>query len=142
MHSDGEETSARLELLGMVKKHSKLLGKTIVDKEDAADVEMDSHIWRDVMDLYFVLGRESRDRQGDDLVFFVRKLILQGYGSSDHMEGNSPYFVRRWAPKVVKTVYASPSHVDFHNKGKFLKQHLHIQIYVLQLMTLIPLLMQ
>ena len=59
----------------MVKKHSKLLGKTIVDKEDAADVEMDSHIWRDVMDLYFVLGRESRDRQGDDLVFFLRKLV-------------------------------------------------------------------
>ncbi|GFY96023.1 similar to CW7 [Actinidia rufa] len=98
MHSDGEETSARLELLGMVKKHSKLLGKTIVDKEDAADVEMDSHVWRDVMDLYFVLGRELRDRQGDDLVFF----ILQGYGSSDHMEGNSPYFVRRWAPKVSR----------------------------------------
>ena len=59
----------------MVKKHSKLLGKTIVDKEDAADVEMDSRFWHDAMDLYFVRGRESRGRQDDDLVFFVRKLV-------------------------------------------------------------------
>ena len=61
----------RLKLLSMVKKHSKLLGKTIVDKEDASDVAMDSCFWHDVMNLYFVHGRESRGRQDDDLVFFV-----------------------------------------------------------------------
>ncbi|GFS44133.1 similar to CW7 [Actinidia rufa] len=112
MLSDREETPTRLELLSMVKKHSKLLGKTIVDKEDASDVEMDSRFWHDVMDLYFVRGRESRGRQDDDLVFFVRKLILQGYGSSDDMEGNSPYFVRRWAPKSSPSWEESPDKAE------------------------------
>ena len=64
-----------LSFLSMVEKHSKLLGKTIVHKEDASDVEMDSRFWHGVMDLYFVRGRESRGRQDDDLVFFVRKLV-------------------------------------------------------------------
>ncbi|KAL6995316.1 hypothetical protein U1Q18_005454 [Sarracenia purpurea var. burkii] len=154
----------------MVKKHSKLIGKTIVDEDDASDIEMDPRFWHDVMDLYFIRGKESRGRQDDDLVFFVRKISLDGYGFNDNVEGNSPYFVRRWAPKlddlvdeksvdvdwrrsfylnliahtsfsatvaicshqvlrnhqigldtplssiykVVKTVYASPSRVDFH----------------------------
>ncbi|PSS19700.1 Protein of unknown function DUF2045 protein [Actinidia chinensis var. chinensis] len=118
MLSDREETPTRfdrLELLSMVKKHSKLLGKTIVDKEDASDVEMDSRFWHGVMDLYFVRGRESRGRQDDDLVFFVRKLILQGYGSSDDMEGNSPYFVRRWAPKLDALVDRDSVHVDWRS---------------------------
>lgn len=170
MFGDREETPTRYELLSMVKKHSKLLGKTNVDDEDASDVETDPRFWHDVMDLYFICGRESRGRQDDDLVFFVRKMSLHGLGFSDNMEGNSPYFVRRWAPKfndlvdknsvdvdwrrsfylnliahtsfsvtvaicshqvlrnhqsgedaplssiykVVKTVYASPSRVDFH----------------------------
>ncbi|THG07764.1 hypothetical protein TEA_025629 [Camellia sinensis var. sinensis] len=166
MFGDREETPTRYELLSMVKKHSKLLGKTNVDDEDASDVETDPRFWHDVMDLYFICGRESRGRQDDDLVFFVRKMSLHGHGFSDNMEGNSPYFVRRWAPKdsveddaklasflvswhadssllilrhqkdcfhqvlrnhqsgedaplssiykVVKTVYASPSRVDFH----------------------------
>ena len=59
----------------MVKNHSKVLRKTIVHKEDASDVEMDSRFWDDVMDLYFSRGRESRSRQDDGLVFFVRKLV-------------------------------------------------------------------
>ncbi|KAM7514435.1 hypothetical protein LguiA_004018 [Lonicera macranthoides] len=84
----------------MVKKHSNLLGKTVVDEEDAQDVEMDQRFWHDVMDLYFISGKESRGRQDDDLIFFVRKMSLHGYGFNDNLEGNSPYFVRRWAPKV------------------------------------------
>ncbi|KAK2991875.1 hypothetical protein RJ640_006030 [Escallonia rubra] len=154
----------------MVKKHSNLLGKTVVEEEDASDIEMDQRFWHDVMDLYFISGQESRGQQDDDLVFFVRKMSLHGYNFNDNLEGNSPYFVRRWASKldnlvdeisvsvdwrrsyylnliahttytvtvaicshqvlrnhqsgqdtslspiykVVKTVYASPSRVDFH----------------------------
>lgn len=60
----------------MVKKHSKLIGKTIVDEQDASDVEMDSKFWHDVFDLYFVRGKESRGRQDDDLIFLVRKMVL------------------------------------------------------------------
>lgn len=66
----------RYELLNVVKKHSNLLGQTTVDEQDASDVEMDYRFWRDVMNLYFVLGRESRKRQDDDLIFFVRKMVL------------------------------------------------------------------
>lgn len=66
----------RRELLSMVKKHSKLIGKTIVDEQDASDVEMDSKFWHDVFDLYFVRGKESRGRQDDDLIFLVRKMVL------------------------------------------------------------------
>lgn len=65
----------RYELLSMVKKHSNLLGKTIVEESDAPDVEMDMRFWHDVFDLYFVRGKESRGRQDDDLVFFVRKMV-------------------------------------------------------------------
>lgn len=57
----------------MVKKHSTLLGKTVVD---ASDVEMDPRFWHDVFDFYFLRGKDSRRRQDDDLVFFVRKLVL------------------------------------------------------------------
>lgn len=60
----------------MVKKHSTLLGKTTVEEEDSAsDVEMDSRFWHDVLDLYFIRGKESRRKQDDDLVFFVRKMV-------------------------------------------------------------------
>lgn len=59
----------------MVKKHSNLLGKTVVDEQDASDIEMDQGFWHDVFNLYFILGRESRGRQDDDLLFFVRKLV-------------------------------------------------------------------
>lgn len=66
----------RYELLSMIKKHSNLLGKTVVDEEDAQDVEMDQRFWHDVMDLYFISGKESRGRQDDDLIFFVRKMVI------------------------------------------------------------------
>lgn len=96
MLADGEPSPARYELLSMVKKHSKLLGRTTVDEQDASDVEMDGHFWYDVLDLYFISGRESRGRQDDDLIFFVRKVNLHGYGFNDNMQGVPPYFVRSW----------------------------------------------
>lgn len=65
----------RYELLSMVKKHSKLLGKTIVDEQDASDIEMDQGFWHDVLNLYFVQGKDSRGQQDDDLVFFVKKMV-------------------------------------------------------------------
>lgn len=65
----------RQELLSMVKKHSNLIGKTIVDEQDSTDVEVDSGFWHDVFDLYFIRSKESRGLQDDDLLFFVRKMV-------------------------------------------------------------------
>ncbi|XP_059631166.1 uncharacterized protein LOC132274036 isoform X3 [Cornus florida] len=113
MLNDSGETPNRHELLTMVKKHSKLLGKTIVDEQDASDVEMNQRFWHDIMNLYFICGKESRGRQDDDLIFFVRKMSLHGYGFNDNMEGNSPYFVRRWAPKLDKLVDENSVDVDW-----------------------------
>ncbi|XP_010999903.1 PREDICTED: uncharacterized protein KIAA0930 homolog isoform X1 [Populus euphratica] len=115
MLGDGGETPSRFELLSMVKKHSKLLGKTTVEdeEEDAADVEMDSRFWHDVLDLYFIRGKESRRKQDDDLVFFVRKRSTQGYGFNDSVESAAPYFVRRWAPKMDNLVSESSAEVDW-----------------------------
>ena len=59
----------------MVKKNSKLLGRTVVDEQDSSDVEMDQRFWHDVLDLYFFRSKESRRKQDDDLVFLVRKLV-------------------------------------------------------------------
>ncbi|PON65550.1 CW [Parasponia andersonii] len=174
MLGDGDETPSRYELLSMVKKNSKLLGKTVVDEEDSSDVELDPRFWHDVLDLYFFRCKESKRRQDDDLVFLVRKLNSLGHGTNGDKDGAPPYFVRRWAPKlddmvgenaidvdwrrsfylnliahtsfsvtvaicshqelqnhqaarntplspvykVVKTVYASPSRVDFHLDSK------------------------
>jgi len=67
----------RYELLSMVKKNSKSIGKTVVEDQETSDVEMDMRFWHDVFDLYFVRGKESRGRQDDDLVFFVRKLVCR-----------------------------------------------------------------
>lgn len=89
MFGDNEDTPTRYELLSMVKKHSKLLGKSLGDEDDPSDVEMDLRFWHDVMDLYFIRGRESRGRQDDDLVFFVRKMNLHGYGFNDYVQCNS-----------------------------------------------------
>ncbi|CBI19370.3 hypothetical protein AAG906_029874 [Vitis piasezkii] len=114
MLGDGGETPTRYELLSMVKKHSSSLKNTTVDDEqDASDVEMDPSFWHDILDLYFICGRESRGRQDDDLIFFVRKLSLHGYGFNDHMEGIPPYFVRRWAPKLDKLVSENSAEVDW-----------------------------
>ncbi|XP_057430809.1 uncharacterized protein LOC130723702 [Lotus japonicus] len=107
---DGGETPSRYELLSMVKKHSNLIGKTVVEEQDAADVEMDMRFWHDVFDLYFVRGKESRGRQDDDLVFFVRKL---GSGSYNDSETVDPYFVRRWAPELSNLVDETSVDVDW-----------------------------
>ncbi|XP_019258601.1 PREDICTED: uncharacterized protein LOC109236827 isoform X3 [Nicotiana attenuata] len=127
MLGKGSQTPSRSELLSMVKKHSEMLGKTTVDEEDATDVEVDPRFWHDVMDLYFICGKESRGRQEDDLVFFVKRT---GNESNEYVDDNSPYFVRSHqvlmnyqngkdgplSPiyKVVKTVYASPSRIKIH----------------------------
>ena len=49
--------------------------KRVEEEQHASDIEMDMRFWHDVFDLYFVCGKESRGRQDDDLVFFVRKLV-------------------------------------------------------------------
>ncbi|CAK9312499.1 unnamed protein product [Citrullus colocynthis] len=113
MLGDGGETPCRYELLNMVKKHSNLIGQTEVDEQDASDVEMDPRFWHDVMDLYFIRGKESRGRQDDDLVFFVRKVKYQGYGNDDNNGSTSPYFVRRWASKLDNLVGDTSVDVDW-----------------------------
>lgn len=114
MLRDVDETPSRFELLNMVRKHSKLLGKTVVDNEDdPSDLEMDSAFWHDIVDLYFVRSTESRRREDDDLLFFVRKLSLHGYGFNDTVEEQSPYFVRRWASKLEKVVGEAYADVDW-----------------------------
>ncbi|TYI82537.1 hypothetical protein E1A91_D05G227800v1 [Gossypium mustelinum] len=145
----GEETPSRFDLLSMVKKHSNLLGKTVVEEEDASDVEMDGQFWHDVFDLYFVRGKESKRRQDDDLLFFVRKwldkLVGESFSEVDwrrsfylNMIAHTSYSVTvaicsqqvlrnrqvgQDTPlssiyKIVKTVYASPSRVNFHLDSK------------------------
>ncbi|KAG6703465.1 hypothetical protein I3842_07G086100 [Carya illinoinensis] len=117
MLGDGGEIPSRYELLSMVKKHSNSLGKTIVDEPleaDATDdVEFYPRFWHDVFDLYFVRSKESRGRQDDDLLFFVRKLSSQGYGFNDNAEAVAPYFVRRWTPELDTLVGKSSVEVDW-----------------------------
>lgn len=113
MLGDGGESPSRYELLSMVKKHSNLIGKTVVDEQDASDVEMDQKFWHDVLDLYFIGGRDSKEQQDDDLLFFVRKMGLHGYGFNDNLEGNSPYFVRRWAAKLDDLLGESSLIIDW-----------------------------
>ncbi|RDY03135.1 hypothetical protein CR513_13320 [Mucuna pruriens] len=113
MLGDGGETPSRCELLSVVKKHSNLIGKTVVEEQDASDIEMDMKFWHDVFDLYFVCGKESRGRQDDDLVFFVRKLGSHGSGSDNKTESVDPYFVRRWAPKLSDLIDETSVDVDW-----------------------------
>lgn len=113
MFGDREETPSRSELLSMVNKHSNLLGKTLVEEQDAVDVQMDSGFWHDVFDLYFIRGKESRGRQDDDLLFFVRKVGLHGIGFNDDAEDVTSYFVRRWAPKLDDLLGKDLSEVDW-----------------------------
>lgn len=48
----------------MVKKHSHLIGWTVVDAEDdASDVGMDDRFWHEMLDLFFVRGRVSKRRK-------------------------------------------------------------------------------
>ncbi|KAM7266343.1 hypothetical protein ACFE04_004240 [Oxalis oulophora] len=104
----------------MVKKHSTtLLGKekNAVDdddeREDAGDMGMDGGFWHDVFDLYFIRALESRSRQDDDMIFFVRKMGSQRDAVDDRGEDNSPYFVRRWAPELDKLIGESSAEVDW-----------------------------
>ncbi|XP_021728461.1 uncharacterized protein LOC110695549 isoform X2 [Chenopodium quinoa] len=113
MFSHGGKTPSRYELLSMVKKHSNLLGKTIVDEQDASDVELDQAFWHDILNFYFVQGKQSRGRQDDDLIFFVRKMNIHAHNSSDDLNANSPYFVRRWASKLDSMVGDSLMEVDW-----------------------------
>ncbi|KAF6136899.1 hypothetical protein GIB67_018938 [Kingdonia uniflora] len=101
------------ELLSMVRKYSNLLGKSIVDSEDASDTETNSVFWHKVLDLYFISGKESKGRHDDDLIFFVRKMSLHGYGFNDNIEGTSPYFVRRWASKLENVIGENSADVDW-----------------------------
>lgn len=80
----GNNLKHRYELLNMVKKHSNSLGQTVLlmdQQQDGApdDVELDQLFWHDILDLYFVRGKESRGRQDDDLLFFIRKLVTKFY---------------------------------------------------------------
>ncbi|XP_073031376.1 uncharacterized protein [Primulina eburnea] len=113
MLDDKSVTPGRHELLSMVRKHSKLIGKTILEEEETSDVEMDSGFWRGIIDLYFVRGRESQGRQDDDMMFFVRKMSLLGQRLNGNVEGNSPYFVRRWASKLDELVGDYSVEVDW-----------------------------
>ncbi|KAI3931933.1 hypothetical protein MKW98_012343 [Papaver atlanticum] len=112
MVGDGGKSPSRNELLKTVREHSKFLGQTIVDEKDTSDVEADSRFWYDLLDKYFSSGIESRLRQDDDLIFFVKKLSLRGSKFNNNAEGTPPFFVRRWAPKLDKVI-ENPDEVDW-----------------------------
>ncbi|CAA6657689.1 unnamed protein product [Spirodela intermedia] len=85
--SDGG-TPSRYELLTMVKQHSKFLREGMIDEDDTSDVEMDVKFWYEMLDLYFIRGRESKGEC-------------------------SPYFVRRWAAKLEKVAGENYAEVDW-----------------------------
>ncbi|XP_068657266.1 uncharacterized protein [Aristolochia californica] len=106
------ETPSMQELLSMVRKHSTILNKATFDEEDVSDVEMDSLFWHDMMDSYFIRGKQSKGRQDDDLIFFVKNIKSHGIGFNNSM-GGAPYFVRRWAPKLDTVVGEESIDVDW-----------------------------
>ncbi|XP_068655216.1 uncharacterized protein [Aristolochia californica] len=106
------ETPSMHELLSMVRKHSTVLNEATFDEEDVSDVEMNSQFWHDMLDLYFIRGKQSKGREDDDLIFFV-KSMLHGIGFNDSMGGGPPYFVRRWAPKLDTVLGEVSSDVDW-----------------------------
>ncbi|KAK1395960.1 Cw7 protein [Heracleum sosnowskyi] len=112
LRADGDAPS-RFELLNMVKKHSVLLRKNKVDELDVSDVEKNHGFWHDVMELYFVTGKEARRRLDDDLIFFVKNTSLDGFEFIDSAEDDSPYFVRRWAPQLNNLVEKNAVNVDW-----------------------------
>ncbi|GJN29449.1 hypothetical protein PR202_gb17675 [Eleusine coracana subsp. coracana] len=112
--ADTSASPSRKELLSMVKKHSHLIGWTIVDAEDdASDARMDDKFWHEMLDLFFVLGGASNRSEEDDLVFFVNNMKLHGYGFNDNMEDPPPFFVRRWAPTLGNVINANSVEVDW-----------------------------
>lgn len=108
---DGE-TPSRYELLTMVKKYSDFSESTL-DDQDASNAKMDERFWHEVLDMYFVRGTTSKERQEDDLIFFVRNMGLNGYSIKGDMESEAPFFVRRLAPKLEKVLGDDPIHVDW-----------------------------
>ncbi|GJN00725.1 hypothetical protein PR202_ga17926 [Eleusine coracana subsp. coracana] len=112
--ADTSASPSRKELLSMVKKHSHLIGWTIVDAEDdASDARMDDKFWHEMLDLFFVRGGASNRSEEDDLVFFVNNMKLHGYGFNDNMEDPPPFFVRRWAPTLDNVINANSVEVDW-----------------------------
>ncbi|XP_078430501.1 CW7 isoform X2 [Wolffia australiana] len=104
---------SRHELLTIVRRHSKFLKDGMVDEDDRSDIEMDVKFWNEMLDLYFIRGRESTGCHEDDLIFFVRDMNLHGYGFNDNVESAPPYFVRRWAAKLDKVTGDSYAEVDW-----------------------------
>ncbi|XP_010548546.1 PREDICTED: uncharacterized protein KIAA0930 homolog isoform X2 [Tarenaya hassleriana] len=129
MLSDGEDTPSRHEILSMVRKHSKSLGKLGANEKDASDVEMDSNFWHGIFDVYFIRGNESRGRQDDDLLFFVKKMSCKPYGLNENEEAPAPYFVRRWAPKLDEILGESLPDVDWR-KSFYLNMIAHTSFTV------------
>ncbi|KZV54523.1 kinesin-related protein 11 [Dorcoceras hygrometricum] len=155
MLDDKSENPTRRELLSMVRKHSKLIGKTTLDEEEKSDVEMDPEFWRGIIDYFLVesdvnaficeefSGTESHRKCGRQLSLLCTQLDeLLGDNSVDvdwrrsfylNLIAHTSFSVtvaicshqvlqqyqsaqgRPLSPiyKVVKTVYASPSRVNF-----------------------------
>lgn len=115
--SDDGDVPSRYELLSMVRKHSKSLAKMTANEHDcchdASDAEMDAGFWHEMLDLYFIRGRVLKGHEDDDLVFFVRNKSLHGYGFNDNMDGDPPFFVRRWATELKKVVGENYKDVDW-----------------------------
>lgn len=59
----------------MVRKHSNL-SESASDDQDASDAKIDERFWHEVLDMYFVRGTTSEERQEDDLIFFVRNMVV------------------------------------------------------------------
>ncbi|KAG6402569.1 hypothetical protein SASPL_134766 [Salvia splendens] len=114
MFGDKSLTLPRHELFSIIRKHSKSIGQTTLDEEVAQDdLEMDPSFWHNIIDSYFVRSRESRGREDDDLLFFVRKMNSESQKHNGDVEGNSPYFVRRWAPELDELVGGSSIFIDW-----------------------------
>ncbi|KMZ56027.1 putative Cw7 protein [Zostera marina] len=112
--SDYGKMPSRFELLSIVRKHSDFLKQGMVDELDESDLEMDHKFWNEMLDLYFIsTAINSKGNQEDDLVFFVKNTTLHGYAFNDDIQEDSPYFVRRWAPKLENVVGQSALEVDW-----------------------------
>lgn len=107
------ETPSRSELLSMVRRHSDFLKEGMIDEYDDCDVDMDGKFWHEMLDLYFIRSKESKGREEDDMVFFVRNMNLHGVGFNDDLQDRPPYFVRRWAPQLEKVIGESSTEVDW-----------------------------
>lgn len=111
--SPANTAPSRAELLNIVRKHPSSIGQLSYE-----DAEVDPQFWCELLDLFFVRGLADRgeEKSDDDLVFFVRLQSLQ-YGDSYPSESDDasgePFFVRRWAPDLVKVIGSSTGQVDW-----------------------------